>query len=62
MLYPRHYVLKDITRDMQVDGGGFCDIYRGRHGKYDLCLKVLRVFQRTDTMSKVCVFFAVFLV
>lgn len=41
--------MKDITRDALEDGGGFCDIYRGRYKRQTLCLKVVRVFQKSDT-------------
>ncbi|KAJ3571924.1 hypothetical protein NP233_g3440 [Leucocoprinus birnbaumii] len=57
MLYPRYYVLKDITCDSQEDGGGYCDIHKGHwiNGQV-LCLKVVRLYQRSDTekLLKLC--------
>ncbi|KAF9441661.1 kinase-like protein [Macrolepiota fuliginosa MF-IS2] len=51
MLYPRCYVLKGIRYDSRYeDSGGFCDIVRGRtDDDLELCLKVVRVYQRHET-------------
>ncbi|KAF5357130.1 hypothetical protein D9756_006790 [Leucocoprinus leucothites] len=49
LLYPRCYVLKDIDFGTQVTGGGFSDIYRGRAGQQTLCLKVVRLFQKSES-------------
>ncbi|KAF9455030.1 kinase-like protein, partial [Macrolepiota fuliginosa MF-IS2] len=48
-VYPQCYVLKDIKRGTPEDGGGFCDIYKGRHNDQYVCLKVIRLYQKPDT-------------
>ncbi|KXN82330.1 hypothetical protein AN958_02678 [Leucoagaricus sp. SymC.cos] len=48
LLYPHCYILKDINFESQEAGGGFSDIYKGRLGQQQLCLKVIRLFQRSD--------------
>ncbi|KAF5353565.1 hypothetical protein D9756_008099 [Leucocoprinus leucothites] len=56
LLYPRCYVLKQTIEIVSHEGGGgFSDIYRGRLGDTDLCLKVVRLYQKsdTDTMLKI---------
>lgn len=56
MLHPQCYVLKDIVFDSREDSGGFCDIYRGHRGGRSLCLKVVRIHQKSDTdaVLRVC--------
>ncbi|KAF5357113.1 hypothetical protein D9756_006791 [Leucocoprinus leucothites] len=49
LLYPRCYVLKDVDFGTHVTGGGFSDIYRGRAGQQPLCLKVVRLFQKSES-------------
>ncbi|KXN92263.1 Serine/threonine-protein kinase B-raf [Leucoagaricus sp. SymC.cos] len=55
LLYPHCYFLKDITCNSQESCGGFSDIYKGRSGEQDLCLKVVRLYQKshTDAMLKI---------
>lgn len=48
LLYPQSYVLNDIKDASHLDGGGFCDIYRGSYNEQVLCLKVVRLFQKSD--------------
>ncbi|KAF9445045.1 kinase-like protein, partial [Macrolepiota fuliginosa MF-IS2] len=56
MLYPRCYVLKGITIDSPEAGGGFCDIHKGSYGEQYLCLKVVRVFRKTETTVMLKIF------
>ncbi|KAJ3570724.1 hypothetical protein NP233_g4216 [Leucocoprinus birnbaumii] len=49
LLYPHCYVLKDIVFDSHESGGAFSDIHRGHHGERQLCLKVIRLHQKSDT-------------
>ncbi|KAJ3569204.1 hypothetical protein NP233_g5203 [Leucocoprinus birnbaumii] len=59
MLYPQSYVLRDIISGSQPEAcGGFCDIYKGtwrQHGQ-PLCLKVVRLYEKSDInqMFKLC--------
>lgn len=48
LLYPHCYVLKHIIFGTRKDGGGFSDVYIGRHGEKDLCLKVVRLTEKSD--------------
>ncbi|KAF9447984.1 kinase-like protein, partial [Macrolepiota fuliginosa MF-IS2] len=49
MLYPQCYVLKDIVKeDSPEASGGFGDIYKGRHGNKNLCLKVVRLPRKSE--------------
>lgn len=44
MLYPSWYILKGITDyKPRHDGGSFGDIYSGKQGSLELCLKVMRL-------------------
>ncbi|KAF5349511.1 hypothetical protein D9756_009020 [Leucocoprinus leucothites] len=50
LLYPYCYALKkSILIGQQESSGGFSDIFRGRFGERDLCLKVVRLYQKSDT-------------
>ncbi|KAF5356842.1 hypothetical protein D9756_006802 [Leucocoprinus leucothites] len=49
LLYPHCYVLKDIVFDQHESGGAFSDIHRGHHRDQQLCLKVVRLHQKSDT-------------
>lgn len=56
MLYPQSYVLKGIENlSHQNSEGGLCDIYQGRYKGQALCLKVVRLYQKTkaDVILKV---------
>lgn len=55
-LYPQAYALRDIICSSLEDGGGFCDVYRGRHGEQSLCLKVIRIQQKSDTAMVLKIF------
>ncbi|KXN84925.1 hypothetical protein AN958_11908 [Leucoagaricus sp. SymC.cos] len=39
LLYPRCYILRDISFDSHESGGGFSDIHKGHYGDQQLCLK-----------------------
>lgn len=49
LVYPHCYALKDIVFDSHEGGGAFSDIYKGRHSEHHLCLKVVRLHQKSDT-------------
>ncbi|KAF5361832.1 hypothetical protein D9756_002261 [Leucocoprinus leucothites] len=49
VLYPQCYVLNGIQTNSQEGGGGFCDIYKGHFEGQDICLKVVRLYQKTET-------------
>lgn len=55
MLYPHWYVLEGVECESHEDGGGFCDVHKGRHGNLKLCLKVVKVYldKPMDGMLKV---------
>lgn len=48
LLYPHCYALKDIVFGARKDCGAFSDVYIGHHGEQDLCLKVVRLSQKSD--------------
>lgn len=52
--------MKNVTFGSPEDGGGFCDIYKGWHGEQRLCLKVIRLFQKSDTDAALKVRFCFF--
>ncbi|KAF5356843.1 hypothetical protein D9756_006803 [Leucocoprinus leucothites] len=49
LLYPHCHVLKDIVFDQHESRGAFSDIHRGHHRDQQLCLKVVRLHQKSDT-------------
>ncbi|KAF9441109.1 kinase-like protein [Macrolepiota fuliginosa MF-IS2] len=58
MLCPQCYALEGIVKPNSAEAsGGFGDIFKGRHGDRTLCLKVIRLHQRSDVVPalKVCV-------
>jgi hypothetical protein len=48
-LHPTCHSLHDIIVVSQEGGDAFCDIFKGTHGHYVLCLKVVREFKKTKT-------------
>ncbi|KAJ3567064.1 hypothetical protein NP233_g6603 [Leucocoprinus birnbaumii] len=54
--YPECYALNNIVVGSQEGGGGFCDIHRGRHRDQVLCLKVVRMFRRSETEGMIKLF------
>ncbi|KAF5362283.1 hypothetical protein D9756_002380 [Leucocoprinus leucothites] len=58
LLYPQCRVLKDIQYDPSAPAacGGFCDIFKARYNKEDVCLKVVRLYQNSDATKvlRVC--------
>ncbi|KAF7762009.1 hypothetical protein Agabi119p4_10001 [Agaricus bisporus var. burnettii] len=48
MLYPTCYTLDDIEDISPKGAGGFCDIYQGRYQGQNLCLKVVRLYEKQD--------------
>ncbi|KAG6847270.1 hypothetical protein H0H93_009148, partial [Arthromyces matolae] len=48
-LYPACYEFKDVeqTGQISVDGGGFADIYQGSFEGQLVCIKAIRVFERS---------------
>lgn len=52
MLYPRWYVLEDIKEESHEDGGGFCDVHKGRYDHLKLCLKVVKVYLKEPMDDK----------
>ncbi|KAF9442626.1 kinase-like protein [Macrolepiota fuliginosa MF-IS2] len=58
MLYPRCYVLKDIALGSLEAAGGFCDVYKARHGSLSLCMKIVRVCQGSQLDKTLQVFAA----
>ncbi|KAF9450904.1 kinase-like protein, partial [Macrolepiota fuliginosa MF-IS2] len=52
-VYPQCYVLqKGIQSDSQpIKGGGFADVYKGKHGSQTICLKVIRIFQKQESID-----------
>jgi hypothetical protein len=52
---PSTFVLKGVARKSKyaVSGGGFADIYVGKHGGRDVALKVLRVFLTPENRKRV---------
>lgn len=49
LLYPHCYALKDIIFDSHESGGAFSDVHKGRYDEQLLCLKVVRLHQKSDT-------------
>ncbi|KAJ3562111.1 hypothetical protein NP233_g9779 [Leucocoprinus birnbaumii] len=51
LIYPQCFLLTGITshESYPVKGGGFADIYRGSSGSQKLCLKVVRIFEESDS-------------
>ncbi|KAJ3567476.1 hypothetical protein NP233_g6345 [Leucocoprinus birnbaumii] len=48
-IFPRHLLLRDIKVASQpFAGGGFADVYEGNHKGAKVCVKVLRVFDKSD--------------
>jgi len=48
-LYPECLTITDLERDVDVlDSGRFGDIYKGRSRNQDICLKVIKVNQKTQ--------------
>lgn len=48
MLYPTCYTLDGIEDISPKGAGGFCDIYQGRYQGQNLCLKVVRLYEKQD--------------
>lgn len=49
LVYPHCYILREITFGSHESGGAFSDVHKGQHGDRDLCLKVIRIHQKSDT-------------
>ena len=48
-LYPDSLLLEGIeTMGDAVGGGGFADIFKGRHLNQEIAVKVLKVYQKSD--------------
>ncbi|KAF7763880.1 hypothetical protein Agabi119p4_8417 [Agaricus bisporus var. burnettii] len=47
MLYPTCHILDNVQDISLESGGGFCDIHRGHYKGQVICLKVVRIYQKS---------------